>query len=99
MGFLPELPRFNVNSLQLQGARVGRNFHGLALGNLNHWREELREISLVVCKEGYQGLSFITRFNEEIIEFMKSEGWSEAGRWTLPDGSEAYLLKSPRSVG
>ena len=95
VGFLPELPRFNVNGLQLQGARVGRDINGIALGNLSNWRERLRDVQLVVGKEGYQGLSFITNFNSEITQFLRSEGWEELGRWLLPDGSEAFLLRSP----
>ena len=95
VGFLPELPRFNVNGLILQAARTGEEVKAAAIGNLDHWQLRLEELDFVVSKSGYQGLSFITGFNSEIEESLESERWEVVGQWSLPDGSVARLLRNP----
>jgi hypothetical protein len=95
VGVLPELPRFNVNGLALQAARVGRHWESLALGDRDDWQKRLDELDFVISKDGYQGLSFITRWNHVIGEKLMSEGWELVDQWSLPDGSVARLLKKP----
>jgi hypothetical protein len=95
VGFLPELPRFNVNGLSLQATRKGRKLSALALGSLENWQEQLKRLDFVVAKSGDQGLSFITGFNSDIEGMIKAEQWDLAGEWGLPDNSNARLLKNP----
>jgi len=95
VGVLPELPRLNVNALVLQGARTSQRVNALALGNLEDWRSRLEDLDFVVSKTGDQGLSFITRFNQEIVQKLNSERWEVVGEWPLPDGSVARLMASP----
>jgi hypothetical protein len=95
IGVLPELPRFNVNNFHLQAARVGGRVNAIALGNMKEWRQRLEELDFVLRKTGYQGLSFITGFNREIMETLDAERWRVVGQWTLPDGSEASLVRNP----
>jgi hypothetical protein len=96
VGVLPELPRFNVIGLDLQATRIGRKTNAFALGNLDDWRVRLEDLDFVVSKSGYQGLSFITRFNTDIRETLNSERWNVVGRWSLPDGSVGWLLHNPK---
>jgi len=95
VGVLPELPRFNVNGLALQAARVGRHWECLALGDRDDWQKRLDELDFVISKDGYQGLSFITQWNHVIGEKLMSGGWELVEQWSLPDGSVARLLKRP----
>jgi hypothetical protein len=95
VGVLPELPRFNVNVLQLQAARVGRSERALALGNLDAWEERLEKLDFVLTKTGFQGLSFITGANREIMAKIEAEHWAVIGQWPLPDGSVAKLMRNP----
>ncbi len=92
VGVLPELPRLNVNALVLQGARTSQKVNAVALGNLEDWRSRLEDLDFVVSKTGDQGLSFITRFNQDIAQKLKSECWGVVGEWPLPDGSVARLM-------
>jgi len=95
VGVLPELPRFNVNGLHLWAAKTGRQVNAFALGNLDDWETRLENLDYVVSKSDYQGLSFITRFNKNINKTLDSGSWATLGEWSLPDGSNALLLRNP----
>jgi len=98
VGVTPELPRFNVNGLQLQAARSRRGLNAFALGNLEDWRSRMPQVDLVLVKSGYQGFSFLTRYNAAVNELLRSGGWEVVGQWPLPDGSEAILLKRASEI-
>jgi 4-amino-4-deoxy-L-arabinose transferase-like glycosyltransferase len=97
LGVLPELPRLNVNSFHLQAARTGKEVHALALGNRDDWQQRLYDLDFVLGKTGHQGLSFITRFNREIMDSVLLDEWTLVREWTLPDDSVALLMRNPQS--
>ncbi|MGW8179186.1 MAG: hypothetical protein ACWGQW_10570, partial [bacterium] len=95
VGVLPELPRFNVNGLHLQAAKDQRQVEAFALGNLDDWETRLEHLDYVVSKSDYQGLSFITRFNNDVKRALDSRDWTTLGKWSLPDSSTALLMLNP----
>ena len=52
-------------------------------------------VDYMVEKTGFQGLSFITHFNQEVYRRLETEGWSVVASWDLPDQSQAILWRRP----
>ncbi len=94
VGFLPDLARFHPGALQLAARRKGRTVAVFKVGDSGDWPRRLQGADYVVGKTGPQGITFITGYNAEVESRLRSQGWTVAGRWALPDGSDAVLYRS-----
>lgn len=95
IGFVPSLSHFHPEALQLQALRAGVSLQVRRLGEHADSVDALNSLDLVVGKTGFQGLSFITRLNDEVYRRLRTEGWREVKTWDLPDQSQASLWANP----
>ncbi len=95
VGFLPDLPRFHAEGLQLEAVRRGRSIRVRRAGWIPPPAPELRRFDFLVAKTGAQGISFTTEWSGEIARVLPRAGWSVVGSWPLPDGSEGRLVARP----
>lgn len=97
VGFLPELPRFHAEGLQLHAVRAGRHIDVRRLGLSARWPEHLGRFDYVVGKTGNQGLSFTTEYNRQIVKAMRAGAGIQTATWALPDASMAILWRLNQS--
>ncbi len=95
VGFVPDLPRFHPHALQLYAVRRGRRQEVRRLGQSEDSVELLTSVDFVVGKSGFQGVSYITRFNHRVYHKLEELGWSLIHTWKLPDQSQGLLWRSP----
>ena len=72
----------------------------VAAGNSNRrqsgpYRNPLETSDFILAKTGYQGISFITGKNPQVMLRLSEEGWQLLSDWELPDGEKAQLWRSP----
>ncbi len=91
---LPTLPRFHAGALQLEAAVMGRTISFFDF-NEGPYRNPLETSDFILAKTGYQGISFITEHNPQVMLRLSEEGWQLLSDWELPDGEKAQLWKSP----
>ena len=91
---LPSMPRFHAVALQLEA--VGRE-RTISFFDFNEGpvRNPLGTSDFILAKTGYQGISFITEHNPQVMRSLSEEGWQLLSDWELPDGETAQLWKSP----
>ncbi|MFQ5738352.1 MAG: ArnT family glycosyltransferase [Acidobacteriota bacterium] len=95
IGFLADLPRFHPQGLRLEAARTGLDVQVVKLGENEEGLAELDSLDFVISKTGYQGVSFITRFNSDVVEGLGQRNWRRLNSWDLPDQSQAVLWGHP----
>ena len=93
LGFLPELARFNPHAFLLESVRQKIPLEVVRLGNDPDWESTLSGLDYLIGKTGNQGISFVTEFNEPIMEEFQQ--WQLVQEWPLPDGSQAQLRQRP----
>ena len=95
LGFVPDLPRFHPQAVRLYAVRRGRRQEVKRLGQSEDSVGLLTSVDFVVGKSGYQGVSYITRFNHRVYRKLEELGWSLIHTWELPDQSRGLLWQSP----
>lgn len=95
VGFVPETPYFQTEALSLEAAREGKELSLFRLGQSSADRQQLSRLGWVIGKSGEQGISYLTRYNQSLYGLLEQQGWRLAGRWPLPDGSQAFLWRNP----
>ncbi len=95
VGFVPSLSHFHPEALKLHALRSGISLQVRRLGDYADSVDAITSLDLVVGKTGFQGLSYITGFNDEVYRRLKEEGWHEVQSWDLPDQSQAQLWANP----
>ena len=91
---LPTMPRFHAGALQLEAVVSGRRISFFDF-NEGPCRNPLKTSDFILAKTGYQGISFITEHNPQVMLRLSEEGWQLLSDWELPDGEKAQLWKSP----
>ena len=91
VGFVPDLAHFHPSALKLLALRQGRNLDVVRLGQMPDSFDEIGAVDVVVGKTGFQGISYITSFNQDVYDRLTSEGWTVMASWGLPDGEEARI--------
>ena len=91
---LPTMPRFHAGALQLEAVVRGRTISFFDF-NEGPYRNPLETSDFILAKTGYQGISFITEHNPQVMLRLSQEDWQLLGDWELPDGEKAQLWKGP----
>ena len=95
VGFVPDLAHFHPSALKLWAIRQGRNLDVVRLGQTPDSVDGIGAVDVVVGKTGFQGISYITSFNQDVYDRLNTEGWPLASTWQLPDGEEARIWNRP----
>lgn len=95
VGFVPELPRFHLQALQLAAALHGRHLTLFRLGASETPPAFLSTLTHIIGKTGAQGIDYLTEHNQDLYETIRERGWKVSQRLPLPDGSEAILWEGP----
>ena len=72
---------------------AGPGFNGF--GILGEFMEELESLDWLIGKTGEQGISYITRYNQQVYDAVEARNWRLVQTWNLPDGTEAVLWQNP----
>ena len=99
VGFIPDLAHFHPVALEMYGVRRGRAVSVKNFGTTFESVGAVGTVDYMVGKTGFQGISFTTRFNQEIYGRLETEEWSMVGSWDLPDQSQAILWRRPAETG
>ncbi len=94
VGLVPDMAHFHPAALKLMALRQGRDLDVIRLGQTPSSLDE-SAVDVVVGKTGFQGISYLTSFNQEVYDKLTSEGWPVVGSWQLPDGEEARIWNRP----
>ncbi len=95
VGFVPELPRFHLQALELTAALDGCRLTLYRLGSSETPEAFLKSLSHVIGKTGPQGIDYLTQYNQALYGKLRERGWQVSRRLPLPDGSEAVLWAAP----
>ncbi len=95
VGFVPDLAHFHPSALKLMALRQGRDLDVIRLGQTLNSLDGIGALDVVVGKTGFQGISYITSFNQDVYDKLTSEGWPVVASWQLPDGEEARVWNRP----
>jgi len=95
VGFVPEAVRFNTATLRLIAMEQGIQPSISRVGDRAEFMDELESFDWLVGKTGEQGISYITRYNEQIYDAVEARNWRLVQKWNLPDGTEAVLWQNP----
>ncbi|MEE2822515.1 MAG: glycosyltransferase family 39 protein [Acidobacteriota bacterium] len=95
VGFVPSVSHFHPEALQLHAFITGLDLQVRRIGDNINSVTAIDSLDVVVGKTGFQGLSYITGFNDEIYRRLKETGWHKIKVWDLPDQSQAELWKNP----
>lgn len=95
IGFVPDHPRFHPTGLELHALRRGRRQEVTRLGQSVDSIDALSSLDFVVGKTGFQGISYITRFNGDVYDHLEEQAWPRLWAWELPDQSQALLWQNP----
>lgn len=93
VGFLPDMPFFHPLALKLTAVKRGKRLMVFRLGLAAPDQRQLDRVQWVVGKEGEQGISYITSYNEEFYRRLEGQTWQVVGEWQLPDQSRARLWR------
>ncbi|MGH9338621.1 MAG: ArnT family glycosyltransferase [Acidobacteriota bacterium] len=93
VGFIPDLAHFHPGGLELRALKKGRSLEVTRIGENPESLDALDSLDYIVGKSGFQGISFITRFNEQAYERLKESGWQQIHSWPVPDQSQALLWR------
>lgn len=94
VGFVPDLAHFHPHGLRLYALRQGCRQQVKRLGEFSDDIDTLMSLDFVVGKTGFQGISYVTRFNGEVYGKLEEEGWRRVRAWDLPDQSQANLWRN-----
>lgn len=95
VGFVPDHPFYHLNALSLYADLSERHVEVVRLGISDDWPKTLEKVKWVVGKTGNQGISYITRFNQQVYSALETLRWPLENSWELPDGSRALLWRNP----
>lgn len=95
VGFVPDAVRFNPATLRLFAVEQGIQPNILRIGDRAEFMAELESLDWMVGKTGEQGISYITRYNEQVYDAVEARNWRLVEKWNLPDGTEAVLWQNP----
>ena len=95
VGFVPDLAHFHPGALKVYGMRRGQGVSVKSIGITAQSLREMGTVDYMVGKTGFQGLSFVTHFNQEVYRRLETEGWPVVASWDLPDQSQAILWRRP----
>ena len=95
VGFVPDLAHFHPSALKLIALRQGRDLDVTRLGQTPDSVDGIGAVDVVVGKTGFQGISYITSFNQNIYDRLTLEDWPVVASWQLPDGEEARIWNRP----
>lgn len=98
IGFLPDMAYFHPNALRVLACRKGRQLDVVRLGETKESLDVLPSVTVVIGKTGAQGISYITRFNDQVYKRLEELGWPLVGTWELPDRSRAMLWQNPTAL-
>ena len=95
VGFVSDAVRFNPAALRLFAMEQGIQLSILRVGDRAEFMEELESLDWLVGKTGEQGISHITRYNQQVYDAVEARNWRLVQKWNLPDGTEAVLWQNP----
>lgn len=95
IGFVPDQAHFHPVALKLYAFREGRSLEVIRLGETPDSAQSLDSLDFVVGKTGFQGLSYITGFNDDVYRQLQQQGWPRVESWDLPDQTQALLWEHP----
>ena len=95
VGFVPDLAHFHPDALRLYSLRRGRDHEVKRLGGWEDSAGLLGSVDFVVGKSGFQGVSYITRFNDRVYHKLEELGWLLRHTWKLSDQSQGLLWQGP----
>ena len=95
IGFVPDQAHFHPLALKLFAFREGRSLEVIRLGETPASVDTLGSMDFVVGKTGFQGLSYITGFNDVVYRELEEQGWARIESWDLPDQTQALLWRHP----
>ncbi len=95
VGFVPDLAHFHPSALKLIALRQGQDLEVIRLGQTPNSADGIGSVDVIVGKTGFQGISYLTSFNQDIYDKLTSEGWPVVASWRLPDGEEARVWNRP----
>ena len=95
VGFVPELAHFHPSALKLMALRQGRDLDVTRLGQAPDSADLLRGLDVVIGKTGFQGISYLTSFNQTVHDRLNADGWHLTASWKPPDGEDAQLWNRP----
>ena len=95
LGFVPDLAHFHPGALRLHAVRQGSRHEVRRLGQWEDSSDQLASVDFVVGKSGFQGVSYITRFNHRVYRKLEELGWLLLRTWKMPDQSQGMLWRSP----
>ena len=92
LGFVPDLAHFHPGALRLHAVRQGSRHEVRRLGQWEDSSDQLASVDFVVGKSGFQGVSYITRFNHRVYRKLEELGWLLLRTWKMPDQSQGHAL-------
>ena len=95
IGFVPDQAHFHPLALKLSAFREGRSLEVIRLGETSDSADTLGSLEFVVGKTGFQGLSYVTGFNDVVYRQLEEQGWLRVKSWDLPDQTQALLWRHP----
>lgn len=96
IGFVPEMARFHSVGLRLQARKSGAEVEVFRLGDEEISSSTLEQMDFIVGKTGFQGISYLTRFNDQVYRRLSEQGWVSVGVWEVADGARVILWQNPR---
>jgi len=98
IGFVPDAPFFNGGTLQLFTVRRGVPIQVRRLGNNPADADRLEGLDYVIGKTGSQGITVITRHNQDVYRRLEVLEWPVVREFSLPDAGTAVVYRNPDDI-